>query len=212
MRFRSEIFVAVLVLALCAPSLVFAQAITKRIQARYESIDAFTTEFTQELVNAASKEKELREGVISFKQPRLIRWETVSPEKELLVVGKEQVWNYFPEDAVAYLYPVDQIFDSKTMLRFISGEANLETDFTVEEQGKEAGLVKLKLVPRKPEPNLVLAHVWVDPDSALLRRVQLVDFFGNTNQLSFKNTKVSVELPGTLFTFVPPKGVEILKN
>jgi outer membrane lipoprotein carrier protein len=197
---------------LCSVALASGQTITERIQSRYESIDSFTTDFTQELTNAASAEKEQRKGTISFKQPRMIRWETMVPEQELLVVGSEQVWNYFPEEEVVYVYPVEQIFDSKTMLRFISGEANLETDFTVEEQGQEEGVIKLRLVPRKPEPSLVMAHVWVDPDTALLRSVQIMDFFGNTNQLNFLNTRVSVDLPGTLFVFVPPQGTEIFKN
>jgi outer membrane lipoprotein carrier protein len=199
-------------LFLCSVALASGQTITERIQSRYESIDSFTTDFTQELTNAASAEKEQRQGTISFKQPRMIRWETVAPEQELLVVGSEQVWNYFPEEDVVYVYPVEQIFDSKTMLRFISGEANLETDFTVEEQGQEEGVIKLRLVPRKPEPSLVMAHVWVDPDTALLRSVQIIDFFGNSNQLNFLNTRVSVDLPGTQFVFVPPQGTEILKN
>jgi outer membrane lipoprotein carrier protein len=209
---RLLIGVLLSVFVLGAASADSAQSITERIQSRYESIDSFTTEFTQELVNAASKEKEERRGTISFKQPRMIRWETISPEQELLVVGRELVWNYFPDEGVVYLYPVEQIFDSKTMLRFISGDANLESDYTVEELGQEAEGIKLRLVPRTPEPNLVLAHLWVDPNTVLLTRVQLMDFFGNTNQLTFLNTKVSVDLPGTLFTFVPPKEVEILKN
>jgi outer membrane lipoprotein carrier protein len=188
------------------------QSITERIQSRYETIDSFTTEFTQVLVNAASKEQEERSGTISFRQPRLIRWETASPEQELLVVGLDQVWNYFPAEGVVYVYPVEQIFDSQTMLRFISGEADLGQDFTVTEHGREDGWTKLELVPKAPEPGLVLAHLWVDPETALLQRIQLMDFFGNTNRLTFMETRVNVDLPGTEFTFVPPQGVEVFRN
>ncbi|MFP4515274.1 MAG: outer membrane lipoprotein chaperone LolA [Desulfovibrionales bacterium] len=189
-----------------------AATLTEQIQDRYESIDSFTTEFTQELTNASSREREVRQGQISFKQPRLIRWETTVPEAELLIVGPDTVWNYFPAEESVYTYPVEQIFDSKTMLRFISGRANLEEDFFVESQEMEEGFQKLKLVPRKPEPNLVLAYLWVDPETALLHQILLVDFFGNGNQLTFDDLELNIDLSEDLFTFSPPQGVEILEN
>ncbi|MFP4315000.1 MAG: outer membrane lipoprotein chaperone LolA [Desulfovibrionales bacterium] len=189
-----------------------AATLTEQIQDRYESIDSFTTEFTQELTNASSREREVRQGQISFKQPRLIRWETTVPEAELLIVGPDTVWNYFPAEESVYTYPVEQIFDSKTMLRFISGRANLEEDFFVESQEMEEGFQKLKLVPRKPEPNLVLAYLWVDPETALLHQILLVDFFGNGNQLTFDDLELNIDLSEDLFSFSPPQGVEILEN
>jgi hypothetical protein len=62
-----------------------------RIQKKYASISSFTAGFTQAIRNAASGDTENRSGTIAFKKPTLVRWETVKPEKELLVVGKDAV-------------------------------------------------------------------------------------------------------------------------
>ena len=142
----------------------------------------------------------------------MVRWVTDSPEKEILVVGPEYVWSYFPKEDTAYKYPAREILSSKTMIRFISGQADLEDDFKIENQGREDDLIKLKLVPHKPETNLVLAYIWIDDQSWMAKRVLLVDFWGNGNELHLINIQLDVDIKQEKFEFVPPEGVEIKDN
>jgi outer membrane lipoprotein carrier protein len=198
---------------LASPALAGPE-ITKQVQKTYQSITSFAADFRQEMNNASSKEREIRTGKIAFSQPGLIRWETVKPEKELLIVAKDSVWDYFEDEKTAYRYPVEDILNSKTMLKFLSGKANLSEDFFVSEEkdqaAKEQGQVKLRLAPKEPEPGLVMAQAWVDTKTFLLRRIILQDFYGNTNDLSLNDIKINAQLPKGTFDFTPPKGVEIL--
>jgi len=184
------------------------------VQKKYESLSGFKAEFTQDLKNSSSGEGETRSGSITFKKPRLVRWETVKPEKELLLVGQEAVWDYFEDDREAFRYPVEEIINSKTMLKFLTGKANLREDFHVFEEpdAAGAGLVRFKLVPKEPEPGLVMAHVWVDPAAQMIMRLSIQDFYANTNDLTLKNLKVEANLPDSLFSFTPPQGVAVHDN
>ncbi|MFZ5813029.1 MAG: LolA family protein [Thermodesulfobacteriota bacterium] len=184
------------------------------VQKKYDGIVGFTANFNQDLKNSSSGEDEKRSGTIAFKKPSLVRWETVAPEKELLLVGKEAVWDYFEEDQEAYRYPVEEIISSKTMLKFLTGKANLREDFHVSEEPdpEAAGLTRLKLVPREPEPGLVLAQVWIDPETHLIMRIAIQDFYANTNELRLDNLKLDPTLPDSLFVFSPPKGVTVHDN
>jgi len=211
MRIRKSLAVFAVLLAALLPATAQANKITDAIQKRYDSLNAFQTDFQQELTNAASGSVEKRSGKIWFKQS-LVRWETQKPEKELLVVGKSAVWNYFEADNVAMKYRTSQVFNSKTMIRFLSGKANLKEDFKIEEQGTENGLVKLRLVPKEPEPTMVLAYIWVDAKTSLLGRVRIVDFFGNGNQVSLTNLSVDKRADAKLFEFTPPKGAQVKDN
>lgn len=189
-----------------------SEEITRRIQQQYETLKGFKAGFTQELTNAASGEVEKRRGSIAFMQPSLIRWETVEPEKELLIVGEKAVWDYFSEERLAIKYPLAQVLSSKTMIRFLSGKAQLEEDFAVENQGQEGGLVKIRLTPKEPEPSLVLAYIWVDPKKYLIRSVLLMDFYGNGNQVNLSNLELNPGLSKSYFNFTPPAGVEVQDN
>jgi len=204
-----------LLLFLCASQALAADiaAITGKIQKKYSSLTTLTADFTQTLVNAASKETSTRAGRIFFAQPALIRWETDTPEKELLVVGKDAAWNAFPEEKNVYRHPVEDVLGSKTMLRFLSGKGNLSEDFRLEEeQGAPVGQIKLKLVPRQADASLVLAHVWVDDQTWLLGRISIEDFYGNINDVTLSNVKINGSIPKDLFQYTPPKDYTVFDN
>lgn len=211
MRICKSFLITLALAALLLPASAQANKLTDAIQKRYDSLSSFQTDFQQELTNAASGSVEKRSGKIWFKQS-LVRWETHSPEKELLVVGPQSVWNYFEADKIAMKYRSNQVFNSKTMIRFLSGKANLKEDFKIEEQGTENGLTKLRLVPKEPEPTMVLAYIWVDTKTSLLGRVLIVDFFGNGNQVSLNNLVMDKKLEPKMFEFTPPSGVQVKDN
>ncbi|WP_243363140.1 LolA family protein [Fundidesulfovibrio terrae] len=205
-------------LALCGLMAQTAQAadiaaLADKVQKQYQALSSFTADFTQVLVNSASKDKETRSGKLVFAQPSLIRWETEKPEKELLVVGKDVVWNAFPEEKSAYRYGVEDVLGSKTMLRFLSGKGNLREDFHIqEEQGAPEGQVKLKLVPREAEPAMVLAYAWVDLKTSMLARISIEDFYGNLNDVTLNNVKLNPSVSKDIFQYTPPKDYGIFDN
>ncbi|MDQ7834414.1 MAG: outer membrane lipoprotein chaperone LolA [Humidesulfovibrio sp.] len=209
MRMRTLFLVLVL---MALPLKANGNALTDAIQKRYESIQHFQADFQQELTNAASGSVEKRSGKIWFKQPSLVRWDTVKPEKELLVVGQNVVWNYVEADKIALKYRTNQVFKSKTMVRFLSGKANLNEDFKVAEQGTEDGLTKVRLVPKEPEPTMVMAYIWVDPKTSLMGKVLIVDFFGNGNLVMLKNLVTDKRPDAKLFEFTPPAGLKVSDN
>ena len=199
-----------LVLALSGVWCAHAADLTDQIQKRYDTLQSFRGFFLQKLTNASSREVQERLGTITFVRPRFIRWETTSPEQELLIIGKDTVWEYFPEEETVYRYSVEQVMSSKTMIRFLSGEANLKEDFTVKDLGMDGEFRHLKLVPKEPEPNLVEGEVWVRPGQDMLEKIKLVDFFGNVNELELSGLELDVPVDPKEFTLVPPKGTEIV--
>ncbi len=182
------------------------------VQQRYQTLGSFRAFFTQKLTNAATKKTQERLGAITFAKPRLLRWETTSPEEELVVVGAKDVWEYLPEEGVAYRYTVEQIFQSKTMLRLLSGEANFAQDFLVTDKGVDGGLHLLELTPKEPEPGLVLARVWARPEDGFLERIQILDFFGNENLVQLKAIELNPAVDPANFAFIPPAGVRVLQG
>lgn len=204
-----------------AADTVSAEDLPDLIQQRYDSLDTFQADFVQELTNVASGEVETREGRIWYKQPSQVRWETATPEKELLVVGSEYAWDYIEDEELAIKYGIATLLDSKTILRFISGQANIKEDFVVKTEWQGAdevrakwgkGFTVLQLIPKEAEPGMVLAFVGVEPDTGLLRQVMIVDFYGNGNELRLSNVELNVDLPADMFTFEPPQGITVEDN
>ena len=226
MRFRLNVSLLTLA-ALCfcgaamaAPTLA-PEDMPDLIQKRYETLRTFRADFVQELTNVASGDVEIRKGRIWYKQPSQVRWETTEPEKELLVVGPDYAWDYIEDDKLAIKYSVASLLDSKTILRFISGQANIKEDFVVKTEWPDVddvrakwgkGFMVMQLVPKEPEPGMMLAYIGVEPDSGLLRQIMIVDFYGNGNELRLSKVELDPELPEALFTFTPPKGTQVKDN
>lgn len=210
---RFHLFLLTVALSLvAAPQAWGEEDIAARMQQTYESLQSFDAKFAQVLRNPTSGEEQERSGMLFFKKPNLVRWETTQPENELLIVGRVVVWDYFADEGVAYKYATDNVLDSKTMIRFISGQARLDQDFWITPEGEEGGLKKLDLVPKEPEPQLVRAFVWVEPETAMLRKILLQDFYGNENEVSFEDVRTNPDMPDDLFEFEPPLGTEVLDN
>ncbi|NDV19113.1 outer membrane lipoprotein carrier protein LolA [Pseudodesulfovibrio sp. JC047] len=191
------------------------------MQQRYETLKTFKADFVQELTNVASGDVATNAGKIWFSQPSQVRWETQKPAKELLVVGPDHAWNYVEDEAFAIKYNVSQLLDSKTILRFISGQANIKEDFVVKTEWEGAAAVRerwakdltvLQLIPKEAEPGMVLAFIGVEPDTGLLRQVMIVDFYGNGNEVTLSNVALNVDLLPEMFTFVPPQGTQVEDN
>lgn len=212
MRIRLALIMLLSGCALFQPGTLLAEDLSRKIQETYTSIQSFKTGFRQKLTNAASGEVQERTGTILFRKPRNIRWETISPEKELLVVRDDLVWDVFPAEGVAYKYSLEGKFSSKTMLEFLTGEVSLEQDFQVLDQGLEDGLRKVRLVPKNPEPSLVLAYLWLDPQDLTLKKILLVDFFGNGNELAFEDLKLDVNVSDDQFSYTPPEDMAVIDN
>lgn len=107
-----------------------------------------------------------------FQKPLLIRWQTAKPHAETLVVTNKEIWDYLPDEEVAYRYPPSLAQDSRSIIQVITGQAVLTKDFEVKDEGLEQGLAKLRLYPKEPAPQMVEALIWVDPASGYIRRAQ----------------------------------------
>ena len=94
---------AALLLISVGASHAAAPAITGEMQKKYESMQSFTAEFTQRLVHQESGSEETRQGTLAFQKPLRVRWETKAPHAELLVITDKDVWDYLPDEELAFM-------------------------------------------------------------------------------------------------------------
>ncbi len=201
-----KICIAISVLLLSATA--HAASLEQKIQKKYQQINSISTTFEQELAHKESGAVQKRSGQLLFSKPFLVRWETKAPHPELLLIGKDMVWNYLPEEEVAYTYEPDIVEGSRPLVQVITGQAELSKDFAVKNMGKDGDNTKLVLYPHEPTPDMVEAIIWVDNQN-LIRKASIIDFYGNSNTLAFTKVELNKTLDKNTFTFTPPKGVDV---
>ncbi|MCR4667249.1 MAG: outer membrane lipoprotein chaperone LolA [Desulfovibrio sp.] len=208
LRFLSHSVLAIL-LVMAFSSFALADSLTERIQSHYKTMKGFGADFTQTLAHRESGTNEKRQGSILFAKPLKLRWETKKPHEELLIATSECIWQYIPDESLAYKYNASIMKDANSIIQVITGQSDLMHDFEVKRTGLDQGLQKLKLYPKTPTTQLVEADIWVDSDRGVIMKSVSMDFYGNTNTIVFENYTENVTPKSSMFSFTPPKGVEV---
>jgi len=212
--------VFVLVLFWCALIANQAQAIppkardfAARIQSYYEETRNFVAEFEQEVHWRRGSEVKLSKGRVYLQKPGLMRWEYLWPDKLLIVADGRNVYIYSPQDKQVMIFPSGKALSPRTTLGFMTGKGNLLRDFEIlscEELAE--GKVKLLLLPKIESPQVAKIALIADAESGAISEIWFWDHLGNLTKIRFFKVKRNVKLSPKLFHFVPPQGVEIVRE
>jgi outer membrane lipoprotein carrier protein len=186
-----------------------AQTVIQGVRDRYADIATLRAAFSQTLTHRESGAQERREGTLAFARPLRLRWETLTPDPELLILTEEGVWHYLPRENSAVRYGPELAADSRSVIRVITGGSRLDEDFAVTMEGREGELAVLSLIPHEPTVQFAQGRIWVEAASMYILRAEAIDFYGNSNDITLRDLEANRVLPESAFVFTPPAGVHI---
>jgi len=189
--------------------------VVSRLQQTYEKTIDFKADFIQETTIKSIKKTDVEEGVVFFKNPRNILWDYTKPKAKKLVINSRKAWLYLPQEKVAYTQDSDYIFQSKVLIKFLTGLGKLKDDFTIEYAKSSAldknGNYRLVLTPLEKSASYNTLQITVDKNIFYILQVNFDDTFGNYTTLRFSNISINTGLATNIFQFKPPAGVSIFK-
>ncbi len=194
-----------LTFALIAPAFA-ADTARARLDAFAGGIKSISASFEQQIFANKSKGK-ITQGTLALKAPRLFRWETTAPTKQLIVADGEKVWIFDPdlEQVTVRSQGTEEAHSPLTVLTDLS---QLDRDFTASEQGDHDGLTWLRLKSKDKEPQFDYCDLGFDAKT--LVRMRFEDTLGNTTEIRFADWQRDPKLKPDAFTFTPPKGVDVI--
>ena len=92
----------------------------------------------------------------------------------------------------------------------MSGEVELDSNFTLEQQGESEGLYWIKLLPKSEESGFKYVTIGLEADT--LAGMELSDNFGQLIRIYFSHVSTGVRLPVDIFEFKPPAGVDVFEE
>lgn len=182
------------------------------LQKKYTALTSFTVNFSQELYNSETKETEKRTGTFTFKKPLLILWKTVTPLEESIIVSQTEIWDYIPEDNIAFKYPISLINDVAIFAYILSGQSNIEEAFVIKKTENSGNKVTFFLVPRKDHPSITSMQLTINKSNSEIMEVKITDFYNNINTIVLNNFNANVNVENSLFTFTPKEGITVIDN
>lgn len=188
-----------------------AEQLAARLQQRYDTIKDFEADFVQTYEGGVLRTKTTERGTVAIKRPGRMRWVYTRPERKEFVSDGQKIYSYVPADKQVIVSPVPA-GDQTTPALFLTGRGHLVRDFsaTFADIPEAPGVIGLKLVPTRPDPEVEWLLLGVDPKTLQIVQLAATDRQGGRSSFTFSNLKENRNLSDKLFEFQVPRGVDVI--
>ena len=197
---------AVLLLASSTASAVDADA-AARLDAWLAGLDTLSARFEQRLFDEDRNLLDQASGTMLIDRPGRFRFDYEAPP-QLIVGDGARVWIYDPELAQVTVRDLDAALGS-TPAVLLTSDRPVEDTFRIEAPDAGEGIDRFDLEP-KAAGDAPFARIRLAFADGELRRMELVDQFGQTTLFGFDAVRRHPPIPDGAFTFTPPAGVDVV--
>ena len=194
-------------------SLVVSAADDQAAAQLRKQLDAMNTlqgDFVQTTYDKKGAEQETSSGHFMLMRPGKFYWKTLDPAPQLLVSNNKTIWLYDPDlETVNERAFTDDLRETPALL-LSSDIEQLRKSFTVTREAKETTAEKYTLTPKVTEG--MFQHLTLVFKANQLTEFAIQDSLGQLTRCVLSNVQRNKTLPEEQFFFVPPEGVEILKD
>ena len=201
------------------PAVTDSQIFVKKLEDAYKHARTLQATFLQEY-SEGDRTTRTESGTAYFRRPGKMRWEYISPEKNLFVVDGKFAWFYVPADYTVSRVAAKQSEDWRTPLALLAGEMKVSRVCAkvemAAEQPHDPALVRLECTIRgsdkqsKPGKLRDASYFEIVRATGELNRVVVLSSGGVRMDMRFSGWKFDVPAGEELFHFQPPKGVAIV--
>ncbi len=180
----------------------------ERLHAFFTAQGALRASFEQTVQNPAFDQPETARGTLLMQPPNRFRWDYQEPYRQQIVADGKRLWFYDVDLDQVVVKPLDAALgDTPAML--LSGSGAVEDRFEVRElPDRGDGLAWVELTPRGKDTGFEAVRLGFDAHD--LRRMELVDGFGQVTRLRFFDIERNVRVDPAAFRFEPPPGVDVI--
>ena len=196
------------ILAVLLPVAVFANGLDDFL-AFNASTKTATARFEQQVFDRAGKVVESAAGTFAFARPGKFRWTYDKPHKQVLVGDGTRLWIHDPDLNQVTVKRMEGAISS-TPAALLAGREDITALFTLRDAGAADGLEWVEASPKAPDTGFERVRLGLKGKS--LAAMELHDQRGGRTMLRFAELKPNVAVNAQSFTFVPPKGADVIED
>jgi outer membrane lipoprotein carrier protein len=208
MRIIGPVFLAFGLIGVADAQQPDVKDVTQRIQRRYETIEDATARFSQHVKFGYSKIEQNFSGTLMMKKPNRYRIES---EHQTLVTDGTTVWSYSPVNKQVIVDRYKENQNSLSPEQFLLNlPSNYYASILGSDQADGTSLVALRLVPKDDQSFVRSMKVWVEKETWVVRKVELVDVNDTQTVYTVHDVRLNTNIQGSAFAFSPPSGTEVV--
>lgn len=186
----------------------YADSAGEALQIKLNAIRTMKADFSQ-TVKAKQRQLSKSSGTMALARPGRFRWDTESPMAQLVVADGQQLWVYDVELEQVTVKKQEKSIGGTAAL-FLSGDHDTVTrDFKVTlHKARHKDIFDLKAISNKAN----FQRVKLMFNNEILRGMELFDQLGQRTIVRFSKIQMNPVLNKAIFTFKPPKDVDVVRQ
>lgn len=182
------------------------QASKKVLMAKLATLNFFSANFSQEVLNATGEVLEQSSGTLALSKPNLANWQTITPNEIELISDGKNVWLYDPWVEQVSIYSLSGAIAQTPILLLTSQDENLWQQYSVTQQDNRFIVSAKNTNSQVKSLTLFFAD---NNDNSELSQFSFLDATGQTSNIKLHNYDAKKAPNAALFHFVIPEGVQI---
>ncbi|AWB68128.1 outer membrane lipoprotein carrier protein LolA [Saccharobesus litoralis] len=184
---------------------VLADNVTETLKNKIAGLNAFTSDFTQQVFDSDNVEIQSATGSTQLKQPNLFKWHTQEPDESILQCDGETIWFYDPFiEQVTAVWLKEALLNNPILL-LLKVEDEIWQGYQVSQLDDNRFKIRVK-----DEKSLVESiEVTFVKGSSAVDKLVVSDRQGQNSHYQFSQFKMAPQLTRQQFTFSLPEGVEL---
>lgn len=199
---------SLLLMALLAPAISFG--------ATTESLKAFLTQtttakgrFAQMVLDKNLKKLQESTGTMQFSRPGKFRWEYNKPYEQTIVGDGTRLWIYDKDLNQVTERKLDRALGASPAA-LLAGSNEIDKSYNLQSIGSQEGLDWLEAIPKTKDT--AFERIRMGFSKAGLEAMELRDQFGQVTVIRFADVERNAKLAADAFTFVVPKGADVIRE
>ncbi len=203
----------ILLVSICAAILTSTQALAgtglDRLTSFSKSLKTLEASFEQTSYDENMKATEKSSGQVYMQKPGKFRWNYQEPYAQEIISDGDKLYIYEEDLEQVSIRKFDEALGTAP-ISLLTDIKDLKEQFTIKELGEVDGLYVLQLEAKVKDTDYHFFLLALG--EAGLEKMQLKDKLGQQTDIELSNVKLNKKLNNSLFTFTPPKGVDVIDS
>lgn len=178
-----------------------------RLDHFFNDVNTLKATFSQEVRDEKGKLLQKSSGDVVLMRPGRFRWEYREPFPQLILADGDRLWLYDEELEQVTVKPQDEALGAAP-IALLDQRGTLEEQFRISSAGQRDGLEWVVMVPKVQDTEFLRVEFGLD--DAGIRRMKLLDQFGQTTAIEFSDLRTNSPLSRSMFRFDVPEGVDVI--
>jgi len=184
--------------------------IMDKVEKKYDVPD-FSAYFIQESTLKAMDISDVASGSILVKRPGMMRWEYDKPDRQTITTDGTKLWVYKPDDNQVMIGKAPSFFGDGKGAGFLSDVKLIREKFKVSfEKEKSDHDYVLKLLPKKQTVGITKIYLAISKITFKIKKIITLNEYDDETVIELINSRFNLNLDKSLFSFIVPKGTDVI--